>query len=219
MNLWLIIPVKSFRESKSRLMGVLSIEERAALSQRLLAHVITAARAARVCTNILVTSRAPTVLEFAQSMGARSLREEAHPVSRVGGALEQTLNRALDQARGFAVEHGAEAILILPADLPWITPDDIEHLVHLAAHAKAAAPDRAAVVIAPSHDDGTNALLLHPPAAIDFAFGRNSFLRHQEKATAVGADFQVVRRPGLAFDLDRPQELALWQNHALPKMP
>jgi 2-phospho-L-lactate guanylyltransferase len=132
------------------------------------------------------------------------------------GAPEHTLNHALRQATGSAQAHGADAVLILPADLPRITPDDITQLVRIAETQATVDPLRPCMVIAPSQDGGTNALLLRPPTAIDFAFGPDSFQRHRAQAAAVGASCHVVHAPGLAFDLDRPRDLSRWRSRALP---
>jgi len=55
---------------------------------------------------------------------------------------------------------------------------------------------------------GTNALALRPPDVIDFRFGVGSLAAHI--AQADGLPLSVVDRPGLAFDLDTPADLARW---------
>ena len=85
-----------------------------------------------------------------------------------------------------------------------------------AAWARAARTDRALLVLpadvpgARQHDGGTNALLLRPGARIPFAFGPDSCARHAAAARAAGLSVGVVERPGLALDLDRPGDVALY---------
>jgi 2-phospho-L-lactate guanylyltransferase len=67
------------------------------------------------------------------------------------------------------------------------------------------------VIIAPSHDGGTNALLLRPPHAIGFAFGEGSFARHCAMAAAAGLPCHVYESATLALDVDHPEDLALAQ--------
>jgi 2-phospho-L-lactate guanylyltransferase (CobY/MobA/RfbA family) len=43
-----------------------------------------------------------------------------------------------------------------------------------------------------------------------FRFGSGSFVAHQGAARAAGIEPVVVDRPGLAFDLDTPADLARW---------
>jgi 2-phospho-L-lactate guanylyltransferase len=62
-------------------------------------------------------------------------------------------------------------------------------------------------VIAPDEqEEGTNALALTPPAPDFFRFGPNSFQAHLEMARTRGMTVRVLRRPGLAHDLDTPDE-------------
>ena len=55
-------------------------------------------------------------------------------------------------------------------------------------------------------EEGTNALALTPPAPDFFRFGRNSFQTHLELAKTRGMAVRILRRPGLAHDLDTPDE-------------
>jgi 2-phospho-L-lactate guanylyltransferase len=57
---------------------------------------------------------------------------------------------------------------------------------------------------------GTNGLALSPPGVIGFRFGAGSFAAHRAEAAAAGLEPVIVTRPGLAFDLDTPEDLARW---------
>ncbi len=196
MNLWLLIPVKPFNRAKSRLAGHLSPAERTELSRQLLANVLSTARSAGVLVGILVVSRDESVLAQARATGAYGVPEEG-----------RGLNRALRQARREAVALGADAVLALPADLPLITVQDLHKLYQLGL-------SRPGVVIAPSRDGGTNALLLRPPDAIEFAFGPHSFERHRLLAQAAGFPVHVFNSPTLAVDVDWPEDLHVLGNRA-----
>jgi len=189
MNLWLIIPVKPFDEGKSRLHHVLGAAQRAALSRRLLRGVLDTVSESGLAERILVISRDKAVLDLARTAGAVTVPETG-----------DDLNMALEAARGRAIESGAGAVLILPADLPLVTTDDLARLHALAAEGEG-------VVIAPSRDGGTNALLLRPPHLLDFAYGPDSFRHHCQQAHANGYRCRTLESPTLAFDLDWPQDL------------
>jgi 2-phospho-L-lactate guanylyltransferase len=188
MKLWLIVPVKPFDQGKSRLAPILEPAGRATLNRQLLAHVLSTAQSSGLLAGMLVISRDERVLLQAQTLGADILLE-----------MGDNLNMALVQASQQASNYGADAVLVLPADLPLLTVDDIRQLHGLGA-------EGAGVVIAPSHDGGTNALLLRPPGAIKFAFGPHSFLRHCALAEASGGRYQLLNSPTLAFDMDRPED-------------
>ncbi len=183
------MPVRPFGEGKSRLAGVLPPQARADLSHRWLAHVLATARQWGEFAGIAVISRDPAVWALAQTFGAQ-------PVMETGADL----NSALRQAQAVTVGAGADAVLVLPADLPLLTAQDLTELYDLAL----AGPG---VVIAPAHDAGTNALLLRPPQAIPYLFGEKSFDAHVAHATAAhlpcsrlslchaGAGHRRTRRP------------------------
>jgi 2-phospho-L-lactate/phosphoenolpyruvate guanylyltransferase len=212
---WLLIPVKPFVEGKSRLSPVLDAGERAALSRQLLENVLMLAQASALFAEILVVSRDESALMAAEQMGARGLREPQPEGIQAGAqlavvdtnsrALESSLNQALNVARYKAIDAGAAAVLVLPADLPVVTREDLHALLE---PARAASTVLSRVVtLAPSHDGGTNALLLRPPDAIPFAFGPQSFARHRALAEAAGCAVSVVCTPSLAYDLDLPEDL------------
>lgn len=192
MNLWLVTPVKPYEASKSRLAAILDSEERAALTRALLQRTLLLAQASGHFAARLVVSRDAAVLATAAAAGALTLRER-------GADLNLALRQGCAQAR----RQGADAVLILPADLPLLTGDDLDQLC------AAAAGD--SIVLAPSQDGGTNALLLPLPPPIPFSFGPDSFRRHQAAATARQRAVTVCATPTLAFDLDWPEDLALLQ--------
>lgn len=187
--IWLVIPVKPLDEGKSRLAAFLSIEERAALSRRWLLGVLQTAQSAACFAGQAVISRDPEVLALAAQHGAVPLQE-------TGGDL----NAALEQARAEVCAAGADALLALPADLPLLTVADLHALC-----ARAELGD--GVVIAPSHNGGTNALLLRPPHAIAFAFGEASYARHCALVAAGGLLCHTYRSDTLAWDVDYPEDL------------
>ena len=188
-SLWLIVPVKPFGEGKSRLAAVLSSAERAEFSRRWLTHVLATARNWARLAGMVVISRDPAVLALASAWGALPLVEE-----------HEDLNSALAQARQVALEAGAEGVLVLPSDLPLLTRQDLVELHDLALEGNG-------VIIAPSHDGGTNALLLRPPHAIPYAFGEKSFARHLALAADVGLPSRIYNSSTLALDIDYPEDL------------
>jgi 2-phospho-L-lactate/phosphoenolpyruvate guanylyltransferase len=94
-------------------------------------------------------------------------------------------------------------VLILPADLPLLTKDDVLALIDSATKPPV-------VVIAPDrHKKGTNALLMVPPGLIDYEFGEDSFQKHSQLAKQVKARLEVVELPSLGLDVDMPEDLEM----------
>lgn len=193
MTIWAIIPVKPLRRGKSRLAGALSEDERAELNQSLLQHTLKTLADIRELEQVLVVSRDPHALTIARQHGARTVREDGQPL----------LNTALTRATVVAKVHATRGVLILPADLPLISREDVLTLIE-----KAGEPP--VVVIAPDrHGKGTNALLISPSGLIEYDFGDNSFQRHCERAKQAGARLEIVDLPSLGLDLDLPEDLEI----------
>jgi 2-phospho-L-lactate guanylyltransferase len=193
VSLTAIVPVKPFAEAKTRLRRVLSDEERCALARAMLARTLSVIGRVGEIRQTLVVSRDPQALEEARGLGARPLLET--------GAGD--LNAALREASEEAVREGADAILVIPADLPLLTLEDVRALVDLRSRPPV-------IVVAPDRlKRGTNALLLSPPALIEYSFGDESFGRHVAQAEASGARLEICESPGLRLDVDGPDDLAM----------
>jgi len=187
----IIVPHRGLAAAKTRLAPVLDDDEREALARRLLEQVLAVAHEA--CGDVVVISPSEALGPLVAAAGARLV------VQRGMG-----LNDGLQQARGEAIAGGVTTLLILHGDLPNLGTDDVAALLD-------ALPEQGGVAIAPDRaGSGTNALALQPPDAIGFRFGTGSFAAHRAEAEAAGVTLVEVDRPGLAFDLDTPADLARW---------
>ncbi len=173
-----ILPLKLSADRKSRLAPVLSLEERRRLGDRMASHVIAELGSLAAIYEIIILS--PQVVT-------------SWPVRTV-----------VDHGRGLNAELDAVALtlpgplLIVHGDLPLVAAQDIKAMLD--------APEAAGCAIAPDrHGQGTNALALHiRPDGFGFAFGPNSFARHQRR---LEHNMAVIRREGLACDIDTPDDL------------
>jgi 2-phospho-L-lactate guanylyltransferase len=184
----IIVPHRGLAAAKTRLAPVLAPEERITLARELLQRVLRVSREA--VDDVVVITPSAELGDVVEAIGATLV------VQRGMG-----LNEGLDQARGDALEAGVTLLGVLHGDLPNLRADDIHALL-------AATPLPRGVAIAPDRSgSGTNGLALRPPDAMPFAFGVGSFAGHVH---ASGGKAVVVERPGLAFDLDTPADLARW---------
>lgn len=193
MSLWAIIPVKPLRRGKSRLAGVLTEDERALLNYTMLSNTLKTLSEVREVSEKLVVSRDPAALALAREYGARTLQEDGNP----------GLNTALKRATIVAQVYSAGGVLILPADLPLLSKNDIRELI---SHSD----KPPVVVIAPDRrNNGTNALLMSPAGSIDYQFGAGSFNKHCQAAKTAGVHLEVCTLFSLGLDLDLPEDLDL----------
>ncbi len=185
MRVHVVIPLKSAADGKSRLANALSGGERAELVRVMAAHVIGTASGARGVHRVHLLAPERDLVPY----------DCARIVDRGAG-----LNAAVADAARELREQGAGTMLIVHADLPLVTPDDIGALI-LACEEDAvvAAPDLA--------EAGTNALAFSLSRDITTRFGPGSLDAHRQAAELAQMPFRLVRRPGLAYDIDEPAQL------------
>ena len=187
----IIVPHRGLAAAKTRLAPVLDDDERIGLARTLLLRVLGVARQA--VEDVVVISPSAALEPIVTQAGARLAVQHG-----------MGLNAGLDEARGIAEAEAVDRLVILHGDLPNLAADDVLALSDAAAEAPAVAiaPDRLGI--------GTNGLALNPPGVIGFRFGIGSLAAHRTEAQAAGLEPAIVSRPGLAFDLDTPEDLARW---------
>jgi len=189
---WAIVPVKETQGAKQRLAEVLSAPLRRELALAMLEDVLDALAAAKTVAGIILVTVDPQAQYLAHRYGAATIADGAHDGHT--GAVVAGARHLIAQGRS--------TMLTVPGDIPLVTPGEIDRLI--AAHGPAPA-----FTIAPAHDElGSNAILMSPPAAVPLRFGEDSFFPHLAAARACGIEPCVVHLPGIAFDIDNPQDLA-----------
>ena len=192
MALWAVVPVKELDRAKERLASRLSSELRRALMLAMLEDVLAALAITPGIAGILAVTVDPAARRLAMNYGCRITET---------GARDGHTGAVAAAARLLAWE-GQPSMLTVPGDIPLITPAEITQV--LAAHRLAPA-----FTIAPARDElGSNAVICSPPDVVPLRFGENSFFPHLEAAKACGIRPTVVRLPGIALDVDTPEDLA-----------
>jgi len=209
-----ILPVKSPHESKQRLGDFLPAKHREVLARLLYEQTLETLGRASGIDRVVVATSDPLVAQHARNSGVLVFKEDE----------QISHSKSADEASLRAMDMGATTALLVPIDVPLVTPDDFSQL------AKAARPNSGAgsgsglgaspgagagvdsarrLVIVPSSDGtGTNALGRTPPDVIESRFGPGSFLAHLEEAKSKGVATEVLRLPGLMFDIDTPEDVA-----------
>ncbi|MEJ5202222.1 MAG: 2-phospho-L-lactate guanylyltransferase, partial [Anaerolineales bacterium] len=201
MKLWAIVPIKSIKQGKSRLSDALSDSERMELNYELVRKTLGTLNEVSQIERILVVSKDHEVLSLADEYGTMTVWEKGK---------KPNLNHALQQATSIAASYGAQAVLVLPTDLPLISSDEIRKLITYTG----CPPE---MIIAPDRkNEGTNALILNPHDIMKYEFGQNSFYSHISQAQRKGVRVSIYTSPALQLDLDLPEDLNLLQSSGLP---
>jgi 2-phospho-L-lactate guanylyltransferase len=190
-EVWAVIPVKETAGAKQRLAPVLSAPLRQVLALAMLEDVLEAVAGVQGLGGAILVTVDPQAETLTRRYGMTTLAEGAH-AGHTG---------AVNAGARHLIAQGRQAMLTLPGDLPLVTSAEIASLI--AAHGPAPA-----FTIAPAHDDqGSNAILMSPPQAVPLRFGEDSFFPHLAASRAQGIEPCVMRLPGIAFDIDNPQDL------------
>jgi len=194
-----VVPIRSLRHGKTRLAPVLGNEARGALLRGIADRVVAAAVESGLIETVLVVSPDAETLAWAAGLG---------PAVVTVPQLEHRLglNGAIDAGRAWAVDRGASTVISLFADLPLIVADDIRGLM-VRTEPVVLGPDR--------RGEGTNALLLRlvgRGSEFTFAFGEGSLAKHLEEARRLGLNAAVHDAPGIAFDLDTPDDWSYFRD-------
>ncbi len=177
-----LVPVKALNGAKSRLADAMTPGERAELMLELLHGVVAAVRGAGIERITLVTP------ERLSLPGVERFDDRGLP-----------WNDALWAAMREVVREPVATIV--SADLPLLRSGEVLALIE-------ATPDRG-IAIARATDGGTNAVSMRPAGAMRTCFGEPHSARlHAALAAEAGLAHAIVDLPGLAFDLDRPEDLA-----------
>jgi 2-phospho-L-lactate guanylyltransferase len=191
MDLWAVVPVKERGLAKERLAPVLRPQMRQALALAMLEDVLSALTATPGIPGILVVTVDPEASRLAARYGARLVET---------GARNGHTGAVAAAARLLAAE-GCAGMLTVPGDIPLVTPAELAQL--LAAH-----PPAPSFTIAPSRDErGSNAIACSPPDVVPLRFGENSFYPHLRAAEAHGIKANVLHLPGIALDIDNPEDV------------
>ena len=197
MSLWAIIPVKPLKNAKSRLSHVLTPDQRYIFAQAMFRHVLSVTTSVQYVTGVVVISRDTKALSIAREMGAKTIQE----------SMVSDLNPALMRATAVVKSWRADGVMILPADLPFVSVDDIKAMIRLSY------TDTDSIVIATDEaGDGTNALLVRPPGLIEYSYGKGSFQKHIESAYRAQANVISYYSDRLALDIDVPGDLNDYNN-------
>lgn len=188
-----LLPMKPLSIAKNRLAPALRPGERQAVALAMYQDVIEALFRSPTLDRIAVISADDHLLDHARRMNAITIRETA-----VRG-----LNAAAAHGTHHCIRAGATSLLIVLADLPLITSDEIDQIF-------LDLPTEPHIRLVRSHDGlGTNALLRQPPEVVSTRFGGRSFHDHVVAASEAGVPHSERALPGLSIDVDTIDDLRM----------
>ena len=178
-----VVPIRSFRDSKTRLSERLDAAGRAALMRSLASGVVEALSE----FDVVVVTDDHEVADWARGRGVDVVRP-----ARAG------LEAAAECGRSLALQAGFSRIAVVHADLA--APISLAAVVN-------ASDSSDVVVVADRHGDGTNVLIVPAAAEFEFAYGPGSFGRHVDEADRLDLSVRSITDSDLGWDVDTPADL------------
>src|SRR5271166_2736337 len=185
----ILVPVKNLVDAKQRLSPVLSPEERFELAQAMCEDVLQtlALWPGRLAVAVVTND------SFARDLAARFNFD-------VVADDNSGETSAIEMATAVCKERGVKSTLVVPADIPLIDCGELQKIVD-------SAPAGGAVLVPDAAGRGTNAAWRSPGDLFPLRFGNDSFLPHLAAGKATGMPCVVLELPGIARDVDRPEDL------------
>ena len=195
-RIWAILPIKTTALAKTRLASLLSDDECAKLALAMMLDVIDSLKASHRIAQVAVVTADAEVATIAREQGCLIMLETTNGLNENLMVVAQELqNKMID------------GILIVPGDLPMLSPTTIDDLIK--SHGTGIS------LCAAEKDGGTNALLCTPPAAIHFHYGKDSARLHLAEAKNNGVKCQQQFLSDFQTDIDEPDDLRWLVNQSL----
>jgi 2-phospho-L-lactate guanylyltransferase len=188
-----LIPMKRFADAKSRLRAHVPDGARMALAVAMFERVLLAAKQCRGLTGVAVLTNGADVALLAQRADAHVL----HDATLQAPALGLLIDAALPQL----IALGADSVVVLMADLPYLEARDLEQMLAALANCDIA-------LAADARGTSTNALAVRLPFEFATAFGApDSYALHVLHAREHGLRVSEVHSAGIARDVDTHEDL------------
>jgi len=194
-----LVPLKDLVEAKSRLSGLLSPAQRRALAQAMVEDVLCVLADHPDIASVTLVSDDPSAQMLAAKYGSRHWPESALAC--------RGLNPVIDKSCELLLRENHQPIVVLHGDLPCLTGADISVVLDTLAR-------RGGLVLGcDRHRKGTNLLAFDAASKVELCFGPGSCAAHLASADARGINTYTLYRPGIALDIDLPQDIALLLQH------
>ena len=188
-----VIPLKALADAKQRLSPALDSDARRRIVVAMFDHVVAVCLATPQVDRVLVVAGDGAAENAALRHGVEVLRDR-------GGGLNAAIALADRHVEAEYRDDAASTTLVVAADLPRVEATEIDELALLSSTGPC-------VLVAPTTDGGTGALLRRPGGVVPPAYGPGSAARHLRAAAQAGVRSARVHLPGLANDVDYPTDL------------
>jgi len=179
-----IIPVKSFSKSKSRLnLPIPKIQE---LCEVMLKEILQVVSEAKSINDIVLVSRDESAFDIGKKFNCIEIVDEN----------ESGVNNAVSLANEFLAENDYSCSVVLPQDIPLIFTDDLDNLIRIFENRKNA------IIVPSRHFDGTNALVKTPIPDMKTRYDEGSYKSQFEPIKTAKMTYSLALIHRIMIDID-----------------
>lgn len=194
MKTSVIIPVKTFQRSKTRLQ--LSQDKTRELCRLLLEEVLKTVSKSNLIDEIIIVTDEEQISDIIKKYDCKRIRDKN----------ETSVNNAVGLAEDYLLENRFTHSIVLPLDVPFFYPEDIQNLLKFSSEDS--------VIIVPSrHFDGTNALVRTPINSMKPRYDEGSYNFQIMSAKNYNVKISVALISRLMLDIDNTEDLDYVLNH------
>jgi len=184
----IIIPVKTFQKSKTRLH--LSEEKTRELCRLLLQEVIRTIKETELIDKIIVVTNEEQISDIIKKYECKKIRDEH----------ETSVNNAVKLAEKYLIDNKFTHSIVLPLDVPFFYSEDIINLLKFSS-------DKSVVIVPSRHFDGTNALVRTPIDSMTPRYDEGSYSFQIESAKNDDVRITIGLIYRLMLDIDNTEDL------------
>jgi 2-phospho-L-lactate/phosphoenolpyruvate guanylyltransferase len=186
----ILVPIKNTSGAKQRLASILDQDSRTRLAQAMLHDVLSALYEWKDRPSVGIVTTDAYAIQLASEYRFEIIPDPENPGET--GAIEM--------ATQVCVARGEDSTLVIPADIPLIQAWELEEIYKVA-------PVQGTVLVPAGDARGTNAAFRRPANLFPLRFGNDSFKPHHAAAQATGQPCVILNLPGIAVDVDNPEDL------------
>tara|TARA_Y100000590_G_scaffold205352_1_gene232880 strand:- start:2437 stop:3084 length:648 start_codon:yes stop_codon:yes gene_type:complete len=187
-----LLPIKELQSTKSRLAVDLPRRAVELVTVAMLKDLVECMRNVPEVDTVFVVTPDKTLANIAIGRGAEAMLIET-----------PGLNPSLDVATQRICSLGASRVLITLGDVAGALPKEVSKLFRSLDE-----QGGKGVVLAPSGDGGSSALLRAPADALPNRFGKDSASTHRDLVKKAGMPYTELNLPSMVVDLDRVADVA-----------
>jgi 2-phospho-L-lactate/phosphoenolpyruvate guanylyltransferase len=179
-----LVPVKQFELSKTRL--ELTKNQKIVLTELMLKFTIINLKKCKSISTIVTISEDERVEKLSKIYETKFIFSK-----------EKGVNFAIDAGDNYCKEKKVNSNIIVPIDLVFLNPYEIELLLFVARKYQ-----RCSIIVPSMRIDGTNILLRQPLNMFETSYDNNSYFNHIQSSIKAKAQTVIIKSVNLSEDLD-----------------